>query len=82
MKKISILTIVVAIVAPLILAGCTDRAEQERLQKELTDAKALAQKAAEVAKKNNDLMTAEITTLKEKRDALQAKINELNQQAS
>ena len=81
MRKISILTIVVAIVAPLILTGCTDRAEQERLQKELTNAQAAAKKASEEAKKENDTLTAQITTLTEERDALQTKVNGLNQQA-
>ncbi|MFC1635907.1 hypothetical protein ACFL5Z_13795 [Planctomycetota bacterium] len=80
MKKISILTIVVAMVSPLVLSGCTDRAEQERLQKELTSAKAAAKKVSEDAKKERDELTAQITTLTEERDALQTQINELNQQ--
>lgn len=81
MKKISILTIVVAMVSPLVLTGCTDRAEQERLQKEVTNAKAAAKKATEDAKKEREELMARITTLTEERDALKAQINELNQQA-
>jgi outer membrane murein-binding lipoprotein Lpp len=48
MKKILILTSVVALVFPLALTGCTDRAEQQaevkRLQTELTTVKAASEK--------------------------------------
>lgn len=81
MKKTLILTSIIALTLTLILTGCTDRAEQERLQNELTSVKAAAQKAAEEAKKERDNLSAQIQTLTEERDALQAKVNELSQQA-
>ncbi len=80
MKKILILTIVVATVPPLVLTGCTDRTEQERLQNELISVKASAKAAAEKAKKEQDALTAQVTMLAEERDALKTQINNLKQQ--
>lgn len=80
MKKILVFTSILALVSPLILTGCTDRAEQERLQKELTSAKAAATKASEDAKKERDELKAQIKTLTEERDALATQVNDLKQQ--
>ena len=80
MKKILIFTSILALVVPLILTGCTDRAEQERLQNELISVKASAKAAAEKAKKEQDALTTQVTALAEERDALQKKVDDLNQQ--
>ena len=82
MKKILILTIVAAIVSPLVLTGCTDRAEQERLQNELISVKASAKAAAEKAKKDKEALTAQVTTLSEERDTLKTQISDLSQQTN
>ena len=80
MKKILILTSILALVFPLVLAGCTDRAEQERLQNELTSVKAAAKKTSEDAKKESEKLMAQVKTLTDERDALQKQVNELSQQ--
>lgn len=81
-KKILIATSVIALVFPLVLTGCTDRAEQERLQKELTQAKAAAQAASEKTKKQHDELMAQMETLQQERDTLQKQIDELSQQTT
>ena len=82
MKKILICTSVVVLAFSLILTGCTDRAEQERLQKELASAKAAAQTASEKAKKESDKLMTLVKTLTEERDALAKQADKLNQQTA
>jgi uncharacterized phage infection (PIP) family protein YhgE len=82
MKKTLILASVIALVFPLILTGCSDRAEQQaevkRLQTELTSAKA----ASEKIKKERDELMTQVKTRTEERDALQKKVDELDQQTT
>jgi peptidoglycan hydrolase CwlO-like protein len=80
-KKILVLTCVVALIFPLVLTGCKDHADQERLQNELTKVKAAAQTASEKAKRESDDLKAQVKSLTEQRDALAQQVDELNQQA-
>ena len=85
MKKILILASVVALALPLSLAGCKGRAEQQaeiqRLQTELTNAKAAANAASDKAKKEREMLTAEMNTVTQARDKLQERISKLDELA-